>query len=110
MAETNSKPTPPRSFNPSPKTVFLQSGTSVSAHRQMVDSQAFIRAKDAAIIEYSRYLVSQMPAVDAPNFVVASAAIANKLEGMHEFLTVMIGLSETPPPPTPRVVDNLGEQ
>lgn len=111
MSESNNKTAQSaRSFNPTPKAVFLQSGRNISDHRQLVDSDAFCRAENAAIVHYLKALCAMTPDETNPNFIPICAANYQKMVGMTEFLSTFRGMSETPPPAKPRVVDNLEQQ
>ena len=110
MPESKEKTNHVRSFNPSPKQVFLQSGRNISDHRQLVDSEAYSRAESAAISQYTKAICSMTPSEENPNFIPICAANYQKLVGMVEFISAFRGMSETPPPREPRIVDNLENQ
>ena len=90
-------------FNPnqSPKQRLLSVSQWVGEHRQMVDSPAFTRACDLAMLQYQHQATKQIGDLNT-----ASAA-GLKMQGAIEFIAILKNLSETAPPPTQRPDDNL---
>jgi len=74
--------------NPSPKARFQSSGSQVSNHRQLVDSQPFIQGADFAMLEYQRLLA--MRSTDQ----YSAMATGLKLQGALEFLQQLRMLAE----------------
>lgn len=94
--------------NPTPKQQFLESSNNISSHRKMVDSSEFRRAIDYASRHYVKSLTGIAPPdLTSPNHVIASGMCFQRIQGMHDFITVLINLSETPPPRSAKQGDNL---
>lgn len=89
-------------LNPSAKTRFQESNQNISDHRAMVESRAFQRACDFALMEYQ----GQLALVSSENPQL-SGAVGLKLAGANEFLMTMRLLSEAPRLIPRRVPDNL---
>lgn len=87
-------------LNPSPKQRFMQSGTRVSDHRNMVSSDTFERSADAALLQYAGVLAN----ATNPNEAMVNGL---KLQGAQEFLQTFRLLAETFRAPTATVSDNL---
>lgn len=86
-----------RNPNPTPKMVFLSSGVNISEHRKLVDSAAFQRAIEVAQRQYVKALTATAPAdLTQPNHVVASGMCFQRIQGMHDFITILTNLSELP--------------
>lgn len=74
----------------------------------MLDTPEFQRALDYAQLQYLRFLCDTAPAdLAGGNQVQASAFAFQRLQGMNDFVAQLRSLSETPPPPAPKVSDNL---
>jgi hypothetical protein len=88
-------PSSPQAINPTPKQQFLAKGTWISDHRRMVDSEVFQRAIDHASRHYVRSLHGIAPTdLTHPNFMAASAMNFQRIQGMHDFIQVLLCLSE----------------
>ncbi len=74
--------------NPTPKSRFQGSSVYVSDHRHLVDTPAFVRAADAAMLEYQRRLVAQTSGQ------YEAMATGLKLQGALEFLQQLRMLAE----------------
>jgi hypothetical protein len=86
--------------NPSPKSVFLQNERLVKAHARMVESQDFQTAIDVAKSHYIRRLHDVAPTdLNAPNFMSAAAVSFERVQGMMDFIDILINLGEHNPPP-----------
>ena len=95
--ETKTPLVSPRPINPTPKQRFLEMGIWVSAHRRMTDSPEFQRAIDFAAQHYVRSLHGIAPTdLTHPNFMAASAMNFQRIQGMQDFITVLMNLSEVP--------------
>ena len=88
--------------NPTPKQKFAETPMRVSRHRQLIESEAFDQAADAAMPEYER----QLSMVPFDNFNACAAAHLRKV-GAHEFLQTFRNLCETPTTPMIKLNDNL---
>ena len=86
------------SRNPTPKQRFCSTTMAVSAHRTMVDSDAFTRGCDFAMLQYQLMVAGQITDANA------AAAVGMKLQGAIEFMTVLRNLADSAPP-APRKVD-----
>lgn len=94
--------------NLAPKMQFLESSNNISAHRKMVDSAEFRRAIDYASRHYVRALCGIAPTdLMQPNHVVASGMCFQRIQGMQDFITALVNLSEVPPTKTGKPSDNL---
>jgi hypothetical protein len=90
---------PTKILHPTPKMVFMSSGNNVSAHRKMLESPEFQRAIDYAKSHYTRALHASAPNnLDSPNFASAAAMSFERIQGMEDFISILMTLSETPPP------------
>jgi hypothetical protein len=89
--------------NPTPKARFLQVNPAhtISKHREMVDSDTFQRAADAALLQYQIALAEQIRDGNT------AATSGFKMQGVIEFLQLFRNLSETPIIPMPIRNDNL---
>jgi hypothetical protein len=87
----------------SPKARFLNVPANISNHHALVDSEAFNRALDTALLEYQGMLAQR--AVKSP----ADAGMAGMaLVGAQELTYILKGLSEVPKiQPQVRIVDQL---
>jgi hypothetical protein len=92
---------PPFNPNKSPKQRFIDMGLWVTDHRVMVDSQAFTRACDFAMLQFQRVVTANV--VDGNG----AGAAGLRIQGAQQFLEIMRNLSETPQIPTTRNDDNL---
>lgn len=100
----NEKPTAPAPYNPNstPKTLFLQKPANAPNHRAIVDTDAFIRGADFAMLEYVDSTLATIR--DQGTAMVAGI----KLLGAHEFLREFRDLSEPPQvQPAVRMMDSL---
>jgi hypothetical protein len=88
-----------RPANPTPKHTFLEIPTWISDHRKLLDTPSFQRAIDYASRHYVRSLHGIAPSdLTHPNFMAASAMNFQRIQGMHDFIAVLMALSEVPPP------------
>ena len=84
---------PPQS-NPTPKSRFLANSTYINQHRDLITSDAFIRATDVGLNHYQVLLANQ---VTDGNTAMAAGF---KLQGALEYVQTMRLLSEIPKAPT----------
>jgi hypothetical protein len=98
-AAPNKTPQPDR--NPSPKQRFLLNGGFCKAHHAMVDSEAFERAADFAMLQYHLALNGKV------NDAVSASAVGFKMQGAQEFLMIFRKLADTTPVALARPNDNL---
>ena len=94
------QPDPPV-INPTPKARFMQSGTRISNHRQMVSGSIFETSADSALLEYQRVVTESI----RDNNTALAAAF--KMEGALEFLHVFKMLAESPWQRAPAPQSNL---
>lgn len=80
--------------NPSPKARFQESTDNVSRHRTLVDSKEFQRAIDFALLQFGLALATQP--LSQEEFQIGAAGL--KLRGVHDFISILRNLSETPKP------------
>lgn len=92
---------PPFNPNRSPKQRFRENVKWVGEHRVMVDSDAFARACDMALLQYQINVTSNI--TDGQG----AGAAGLKLQGAIEFLNTLRNLSESVAPVTRRPDDNL---
>ena len=89
----------PKILHPTPKMVFMSSGTNISNHKRMVESAEFQRALDVAKAHYIRALHHAAPNnLDSPNFASAAAMSFERIQGMEDFIHVLVTLADVPPP------------
>lgn len=101
-APATQKPTlPPFNPNKSPKQRFVEMSQWVGEHRQMVDSQAFVRACDMAMLQFQRDITANINSGDG------AGAAGLKMQGAQKFLEILRNLSETSTPEVRRPDDNL---
>ncbi len=94
-------PTPSEVINRTPKQRFLENGISINEHRELVDSGAFQRGCDYAMLEMARDITEKT------NDANASIPAALMLRGAHEFLKIFRNLSEKAPE-LPQVAQTKG--
>lgn len=83
-------------INPPPKKRFMESGTRISRHREMMQSPDLRTSLDYALLEYQRRMTQ--PACDQ-----IAAAAHFKLAGATEFVDLLLHLAEAnDPTPTPK--------
>ncbi len=87
--------------HPTPRQRFLLNGTFLKEHHNLVDSSAFERGCDYALLQYQRQLSESV--TDA----VGAGAAGLKMKGVMEFLAVLRSLADTSLPPQRRPDDNL---
>jgi len=85
-------------MNQSPKARFLQEERLAKMFLDVVDSEAFMRASELAMIQ----LQSELSASD-----VDSAHAFERIRGASRFLEILKSLPEPVKPPTPRPSHNL---
>jgi hypothetical protein len=109
MTQTLEVPNPYQ--NPSPRRVFLTDAAAIDAHHRMVTSPAFQLAISVAQREYARAICSLDPlGKEDENSIHGHALHLARLQGANDFVAMLCGLAELPPPP-PKVKnpDNLDE-
>lgn len=104
MAAT--KPPAPYNPNKSPKERFVEMSQWVGEHRQMVDSQAFTRGCDMALLQYQRQLSASI-SHEGLNSGNLAASAGLRMQGAMEFLSILRNISEVPSPAPRRSDDNL---
>ena len=92
---------PPFNPNKSPKQRFTEISQWVGEHRQMVDSLAFTRACDMAMLQFQQTVTSSI------NDANGAGAAGLKMQGAQQFLTILRTISETSTPSSARPDDNL---
>lgn len=101
MAAANTKPPVPYNPNKSPKQRFVEISQWIREHRQMVDSPAFTRGCDYALLQFQQSLAASI--TDG----TTAATVGLQIKGAQLFLEMLRNLSETPTPPARRNDDNL---
>lgn len=102
VTQTKTPPTaPPFNPNKSPKQRYRENARWVGEHRTLVDSDAFVRACDMALLQYQQTTVANITNGDG------AGAAGLRLQGAVDFLNTLRNLSETPPLTTRRPDDNL---
>lgn len=103
MAAVATLKTTPPPFNPNqtPKQRFQAMSAWVGAHRQMVDSEPFVRACDMALLQYQQTVTANITNGEG------AGAAGLKMQGAIELLNVMRNLSESQTPTVRRPDDNL---
>jgi len=103
-------PTPPATppnVNPRPKARFQKVNGNITAHRALIELDAFDRGSDAAMLEYQRLLAEQT--VDGNTAMSAGF----RSQGALEFLSVFKTIAEQVQMPAPRRdpdnLPNLGD-
>lgn len=99
MAAT--KPPAPYNPNKSPKQRFVEMSQWIGEHRQMVDSPAFARGCDYALLQLQQSLSASVTDGNS------AAAVAYQIKGAQLFLEMLRNISETPSPLPRRDDDNL---
>jgi hypothetical protein len=87
--------------NPSPGQTFRSNPTWINQHRELIVSDAFLRATDYGFREYASLLAK---ANDSGN---AAMAMGFKIQGALEFLKELRKISETPRETAPVKPDQL---
>lgn len=95
---------PVRTENISPRTRFQQSGVRLSAHRDMITSDAFRLAADAALLQYAADIGQQTKDGNA------AMASGFRMLGAQELIQVMRQLGDTTPTIRSVINDNLRQQ
>lgn len=80
-----------------PKQEFQDITNAIRQHREMVDSDAFRRGTQYALLQYNALMTDRLDPTQA-------GAIGMKLAGAREFLSVLITLAETPHVQAPTIV------
>lgn len=94
--------------HPTPKKAFLLDPKAVKAHRAMIDDDDFRRSITVAQAQYTRVICDLAPiSLDSPNQLQASAMCFQRIQGMNDFVTVLMNLGETPKLPERKSTDNL---
>lgn len=83
-----------------PRERFIEDKALALSHAELCVNGGFIRAVDAALLQYIRDMPS---ATDAHRSVTNSA----KIEGANEFIKVLMTLADPPPQRQKRPTDNL---
>lgn len=92
---------PPFNPNQSPKQRFLAQARWIGEHRTMVDSDAFQRAVDHALLQLQHELT---PTIKDGN---GAGSVGLQLQGAQYFLSILKNLSETAQLQARRPDDNL---
>lgn len=79
---------------------FLEDKAQAASHAELCVNASFIRAVDAAMLEYVR----EMPSA---NDAHSSMANSWKIQGAREVLTKLMTLADPAPPRVKRPLDNL---
>lgn len=87
--------------HPTPRQRFLMNGAFLKEHHNLVDSIAFERGCDYALLQYQRQISENI--TDANG----AGAAGLKMKGVMEFLAVFRSLADTSLPPQRRPDDNL---
>jgi hypothetical protein len=95
------KPAPPYNPNKTPKQRFVEMSQWIGEHRQMVDSVAFTRGCDFAMLQFQADVTSNI--TDGTG--AGSAGL--RMQGAQQFLQILRTLSETSTPSIRRPDDNL---
>ena len=95
------KPTPPFNPNKTPKQRFTEMSQWIGEHRQMVDSVAFSRACDFAMLQFQQAVTASITNGEG------AGAAGLKMQGAQQFLEILRNLSETTTPSVRRPDDNL---
>lgn len=90
-------------FNPNktPKQRFTEMSQWVGEHRTMVDSVAFTRACDFAMLQFQKSVTASITSGEG------AGAAGLKMQGAQQFLDILKTLSETSAPTSVRPDDNL---
>ena len=103
--------TQPLPVNPTPKQEMLSSSNDVKAHRKLIDEPSFRNAIRVAQAEYTRTMCMLAPSsMDSPSQLQASAMCFQRIQGMNDFVSVLLKLGETPKMPTQKQSGNLSHQ
>ncbi len=100
--ETQKEATGLPNLNPSPKTRFRASGLNISEHRTLVESNAFQRACDFALLEYQAQIALTLS--ENPNLATVGGL---KITGAQEFVMILRTISEMPRIVSRQPVQNL---
>lgn len=87
--------------NPSPKQRFQETVAHITAHRDLIQSPAFTRAADLALLQYQGQLCLESGDLNT------AAAKHLRMQGALEFLQTFRMLSESPSLPSTNRVANL---
>ena len=103
MPPANSEKKEPKPYNPlkTPKQRFQEYSQWIGEHRQMVDSIAFQRGLDYAMLQYQQQIAGSV--TDS----AGAGAAGLRLQGMVEFVNTLKNLSESSAAPVKRPDDNL---
>jgi len=96
--------------NPMPKEEFQVSPGAMKAHRALLELPQFQLAVRVAQAQYCRICCAASPTnLDSPNQLQASAMCFQRIQGMNDFINVLLNLAETPRLPPRRTDDNLAQ-
>jgi hypothetical protein len=107
---TQTLPVPPPQKNPSPRELFLSSAQNIDEHHRMIESAAFQRAIQAAQAHYVRAMCATAPPeIGTEEYQRASSTVFNRIQGMNDFVSLLLQLAELPQPPSEKKqrTDNL---
>lgn len=84
----------------SPRERFLEDKAQAMSHAELCVNQSFVRALDAAMLQYVR---------DLPNAIDAHSSIVNsaRIEGAGAVLKMLLTLADPAPTPGTKVSSNL---
>ena len=89
------------SNNPTPKSEFLLDTAACDDHQKMVDSAMFRRSLDTAKAAYVRALCDVAPGdPSSERYQEASASMFNRIQGMNDFVALLLNLNVSPAKPT----------
>lgn len=87
----------PEQVNPTPKSRFQSVDTNIKAHHDLLESPAFQRAEDMALLSYNNTLAHQLVNAANPQEAQVSGMVNGwKLAGVQEFLATFHSLAEKP--------------
>jgi hypothetical protein len=94
-----------------PKQQFVETKKLAEEHRRMVDSEPFVRAVRAAREQYTRVMCNLAPtSLDTPNQLQASAMCFQRIQGVNDFINILVSLADPPPKRQIPETDNLNHK
>lgn len=91
--------------HPTPRADFQASSDNIKAHHELIQQPGFQAAIKTALAQYGRQLTDSPP----PD-MGGSASYYLRLQGAHEFVTILMNLAETPNKIIPVNRDNLNHK
>lgn len=73
--------------NPNPKARFQAMTGATKEHNDLITSSAFQTAEDFTLLEYARKLTMRLGSEQGPGRQLLAMENANKMAGVHEFLS-----------------------